>query len=113
MFWKKNQRQSDSRVQGDRRVAAGSGPGTDEKRTQERRQGERRQLVHAIKYSTSRPLGEIEDWLASNSKGEWKIVLDDINISGSQAKKAVIVMFVDESDKQNFIASFSARRRAG
>ena len=51
--------------------------------------------------------------LVSNSKGEWKIVLDDINISGSQAKKAVIVMFVDESDKQNFIASFSARRRAG
>lgn len=75
-----------------------------ERRAGERRQVERRRLVHSVRYGTHDTLVPVEKWLDTHCQGEWSMVLDDV--SADIKYKVVLVMFERDDDRQQFIAAF-------
>lgn len=60
-------------------------------------------LHTGIKFKTSTPISEIEDWLEKNCKGEWDVDIEAI--STGLGKKAIAVYFETDADKEAFKAA--------
>lgn len=78
-----------------------------ERRADERRQGERRNLVYSVRYTTHSALGPVENWLDVHCQGEWRIVLD--GVTEDLASKIVLIMFERDDERQRFITAFKKR----
>ena len=99
-----DKRKNERRAETDRRKA--ESPADEERRAAERRgDTERRQWKCGLLYKTSEPAHVVEDWLDDNAKGEWNLVLDDMDdaLSGKTLK----IMFSDIEDKDKFMAKFA------
>jgi hypothetical protein len=94
---------ADRRSGEDRRQVSGT-PANEERREVERRQEDRRRLAHGVRFATTGAVENVERWLRENCKGQWRIVLDDID--ENLARKVLLVMFELPEEKQSFVAAF-------
>lgn len=90
----------DRRSDEGRQAPGGGYPGAD------RREADRRVMVHGLLLSTARTVASIEEWLEPNCEGDWTIVLDGLD-EEVLGKKRLRIMFELETDKQKFIAEFT------
>lgn len=63
-------------------------------------------LHTGIKFKTSAPITDIEDWLEENCQGEWD--LDIEAVATKLGQKSVAVYFETEADKEAFKQAYKS-----
>lgn len=72
----------------------------------ERRRGDRRGKSYGLKFTTQRPLAELERWLDDHCRGGHHLSIDDM--SDDFDKKTVRITFARDQDRQAFRRQFGA-----
>lgn len=75
----------------------------------ERRQrGDRHGMPFGLKFTTTRGLTEIEDWLDENCRSGYHLAIEDM--SEALDSKTVRIMFSSDEERQDFRRQFGAKQ---
>jgi hypothetical protein len=69
----------------------------------QRRAAERRVLRYTVLFKTGIPAADLENWLGANCRGDWSMVLEDMD--DGLRSKTLRIMFETPSDRDRFKAS--------
>ena len=102
--------EEDQRSSEDRRKDSADDSDSEQRSQSEpRRTTERRVLRYAVLFTTGVPVSDLEAWLTDNFKGNFSLVLEDMD--SDLTSKTLRIMFETEEDRERFKASADSLHR--